>query len=105
MSIQTTIPFPVKKKCSFYSKKEINLIQEDFENAALRSTPNNTYTPTTKKLMELSSSDSESDSDVENFNTKRSVKEAKKITNARTPKSSRKTKIDGKFHYYFSVYL
>lgn len=94
MSIQTTIPFPVKKKCSFYSKKEINLIQEDFENAALRSTPNNTYTPTTKKLMELSSSDSESDSDVENFNTKRSVKEAKKITNARTPKSSRKTKID-----------
>ena len=99
MSIQTTIPFNIRKKFSFYGSKENTPKQECFTNVSLRSTPNTTYTPTTKKLMVLSSSDSESDSDSENVEKK--CAEAKFVPNSRTPKSSRISRINGEFTFAF----
>ena len=62
MSIQTKIPFPTRKKSNnFYSHKN-DLTKEDFHFESLKTT--SVLTPRTKKLMELS--DSESDSDSEN---------------------------------------
>ncbi|XP_076763867.1 cell division cycle 6 [Xylocopa sonorina] len=63
-SIQTTIPFTVRKKCSFYGVKR-NVAKEDFTNATARDSSYK-YTPAVKKVITLSSSESESDSDVEN---------------------------------------
>lgn len=99
-SVQTTIPFNIRKKFSFYSSKENTPKQECFINASLRNTPNATYTPTTKKLMVLSSSESESDSDTENV--EKCYKGAKKVPNTRTPKTGRKSRIDGEFIFILS---
>ncbi|KAK1116848.1 hypothetical protein K0M31_018010 [Melipona bicolor] len=63
-SVQTTIPFNVRKKCSFYGSKN-NVTKEDFSNATARDSSYK-YTPTVKKIITLSSSESDSDSDIEN---------------------------------------
>ncbi|KAK9308759.1 hypothetical protein QLX08_001367 [Tetragonisca angustula] len=63
-SIQATIPFNVRKKCSFYGSKN-NVTKEDFSNATARDSSYK-YTPTVKKIITLSSSESDSDSDIEN---------------------------------------
>ncbi|KAL6424147.1 hypothetical protein ACFW04_009782 [Cataglyphis niger] len=65
---QTTICFPIRKKCSFYGRKE-DIAKEDFTNATARYTPSK-YTPTVKKIVTLTSSESESDSDIENTTEK-----------------------------------
>ncbi|XP_066588656.1 cell division control protein 6 homolog isoform X2 [Prorops nasuta] len=65
-SVQTTIPFNIRKKCSFYSKKE-DIKTEDFTHATAKKLTPHKYVPTVKKLMTLSSSESESDSDTENL--------------------------------------
>lgn len=62
--VQMTIPFKVTKKCSFYGTKN-NVIKEDFSNATARDSSHK-YTPSVKKIITLSSSESDSDSDVEN---------------------------------------
>ncbi|KAK0180380.1 hypothetical protein PV327_006024 [Microctonus hyperodae] len=86
-SVQTTIQFPIKKKITFYGTKD-NGPKQDFTNATLRSTPSTTrYTPTVKKIMVLSSSESESDSDTENVE-KKSGKNANNVS--RTPRRTRK---------------
>ncbi|XP_011866865.1 PREDICTED: cell division control protein 6 homolog [Vollenhovia emeryi] len=64
---QTTIPFPVRKKCSFYGRKEE--AKEDFTNATVKDTPSR-YVPAVKKIVTLTSSESESDSDIENTTEK-----------------------------------
>ncbi|XP_011505578.1 PREDICTED: cell division control protein 6 homolog [Ceratosolen solmsi marchali] len=66
MSVQTTIPFRIRKK-NFYSSKD-NTPKIDFSNASLRSTPTTRYTPTVKKMVDISS-ESESNSDEENIGT------------------------------------
>ncbi|CAL1678485.1 unnamed protein product [Lasius platythorax] len=66
---QTTIPFLVRKRCSFYGRKE-DVAKEDFANATARHTPSK-YTPTVKKVVTLTSSESESDSDIENTTEER----------------------------------
>ena len=101
-STQTTIPFNIRKQCSFYSLKKNTPQQECFINASLRSTPNSTYTPTTKKLMVLSSSESESDSFTENVEKKGFKVRAKTVSNPSTPKTGRKSRIDGEFIIKFS---
>lgn len=63
MSLQTTLPFAIRKK-SFYGSKD-NTPSLDFSNASLRNTPTTRYTPTVKKMVDISS-ESESDSDAEN---------------------------------------
>ncbi|XP_070172804.1 cell division control protein 6 homolog isoform X1 [Polyergus mexicanus] len=65
---QTTISFPIRKKCSFYGRKE-DIAKEDFTDATARYTPSK-YTPTVKKIVTLTSSESESDSDIENTTEK-----------------------------------
>ncbi|KYM98987.1 PREDICTED: cell division control protein 6 homolog [Cyphomyrmex costatus] len=78
-SKQTTISFPVKKKCSFYGhKKEI---KEDFTNATAKDISSR-YVPTVKKIVTLTSSESESDSDIENTKEKQKVTRERKIENA-----------------------
>ncbi|EFN77760.1 Cell division control protein 6-like protein [Harpegnathos saltator] len=64
MGTQTTITFPIRKKCNFYGPK--NDVKEDFSEATAKSTLTK-YTPSVKKIVILSSSESESDSDVENI--------------------------------------
>lgn len=64
MSVQTTISFPIRKKCSFYRQKN-DIVKEDFSEAIAKSTPKR-YTPTVKKIVTLISSESESESDIEN---------------------------------------
>ncbi|XP_024879785.1 cell division control protein 6 homolog [Temnothorax curvispinosus] len=67
---QTTISFPVRKKCGFYGRKEE--VKEDFTNATARDTPSR-YIPAVKKIVTLTSSESESDSDIENTTKKPEV--------------------------------
>lgn len=62
--VQTTISFPIRKKCNFYGRKE-DVVKEDFSNATAKHT-SSTYIPTVKKIVILTSSESESDSDIEN---------------------------------------
>ncbi|XP_031838552.1 cell division cycle 6 [Nomia melanderi] len=71
-NVQTTIPFNIRKKCSFYGVKN-NIVKEDFTNATARETSYK-YTPTVKKLITFSSSESDSDSDVENSLVEDNVK-------------------------------
>lgn len=86
-STQTTIQFAVKKKISFYAKKE-SVPKQDFTNATLRHTPTSARnTASVKKIMTVSSSESECDSDTENFVVKPKIK----INNSpRTPRRTRK---------------
>ncbi|KZC06886.1 PREDICTED: cell division control protein 6 homolog [Dufourea novaeangliae] len=88
-SIQTTIPFNIRKKCSFYGTKS-NVPKQDFTNATARETSYK-YTSTVKKVITFSSSESESDSDVENSLVDSNVKICGKGTVARTPRRVRKS--------------
>lgn len=82
-SIQTTIPFNVRKKCSFYGTKN-NVTKEDFSNAIARDSSYK-YTPTVKKIITLSSSESDSDSDIEN------AKVSGNAISVKTPQHMRKS--------------
>ncbi|XP_014471614.1 PREDICTED: cell division control protein 6 homolog [Dinoponera quadriceps] len=64
MSVQSTISFPIRKKWNFYGHKK-DVVKEDFSEATAKGTPTR-YTPTVKKIVTLISSESESDSDIEN---------------------------------------
>lgn len=89
-SKQTTISFPIRKKCSFYGTKQ-NDTKEDFSNATVRITPAK-YIPTVKKIVTLSSSESESDSDSENVKTNKvNSKENRSNDGVKTPRRVRKT--------------
>lgn len=94
MSVQTPISFKIRKN-SFYGSKNNTPQQEvDFSNASLRSTPSTRYTPTVKKMVEISSeSESESDSDVENVRKNNNQSEAFKIT--KTPRGKKKNSDTG----------
>lgn len=76
---QTTIPFPVRKKCNFYGRKDE--AKEDFTNATVKHTPSR-YVPAVKKIVTLTSSESESDSDIENTTEERRVTRDRRIDNA-----------------------
>ncbi|CAK9799402.1 Cell division control protein 6 homolog [Anthophora quadrimaculata] len=95
-SIQTTIPFNVRKKCSFYGTKH-NIIKEDFTNATVR-VSSDKYTPTVKKVITLSSSESDSDSDVENTSIENNVKVCGNTTTVQTPRCTRKSSESGEEH-------
>ncbi|KAL2715387.1 cell division control protein 6 isoform X1 [Vespula squamosa] len=89
-SKQTTISFPIRKKCSFYGTKQ-NDTKEDFSNATVRSAPTK-YIPTVKKIVTLSSSESESDSDSENVKTNKvNTKENRNNDSVKTPRRVRKS--------------
>lgn len=95
-SVQTTLKFQIRKKISFYNTKEKP--EEDFSNATLRSTPTTKYTPTVKKLMTISSSESsDSESDTENIKSRRVVKtpSRKKITNTPRRRKASSSEEDG----------
>ncbi|XP_001605030.2 cell division control protein 6 homolog [Nasonia vitripennis] len=83
MNLQTTLPFAIRKK-SFYGNKG-DTPSLDFSNASLGNTPTRRYTPTVKKMVDISS-ESESDSDAENV-----VNENNNITKTplKTPKRRR----------------
>ncbi|XP_029048860.1 cell division control protein 6 homolog isoform X1 [Osmia bicornis bicornis] len=85
--IQTTIPFNVRKKCSFYGSKR-NAIIQDFTDATARDSSYK-YTPTVKKVITLSSS--ESDSDSENVLVESNIKSCDKGTIIHTPRRTRKS--------------
>ena len=70
MSLQTSLSFPIRK--SFYGNKD-STPKIDFSNATLRSTPSSRYTPTVKKIVDISDSDSDSDceNNVENTSIKK----------------------------------
>ncbi|XP_036143018.1 cell division control protein 6 homolog isoform X2 [Monomorium pharaonis] len=76
---QTTISFSVRKKCNFYGRKEE--AKEDFANATAKQTPSR-YIPAVKKIVTLTSSESESDSDIENTTEKSKVTKEKRLENA-----------------------
>ncbi|XP_076374989.1 cell division cycle 6 isoform X2 [Megalopta genalis] len=88
-SVQTTISFNVRKKCSFYGTKN-DVAKQDFSNATARETSYK-YTPTVKKVITFSSSESDSDSDVENLLVENNVKVIDKCTAVRTPRRVRKS--------------
>ncbi|CAL7935755.1 unnamed protein product [Xylocopa violacea] len=88
-SIQTTIPFNVRKKCSFYGSKH-NATKQDFTNVTARDSSYK-YTPTVKKVITLSSSESESDSDLENTLIGNNLKVCGNATTVQTPRRSRKS--------------
>ncbi|XP_015584726.1 cell division control protein 6 homolog [Cephus cinctus] len=92
-SVQTTIPFTIRKKTTFYGSKE-NAQKQDFTGAALRSTPSTKYTSIVKKIVTVSSSESDSDSDAENLvqargNYRNNIEKENNI--ARTPRRIRKS--------------
>lgn len=87
--IQTTIPFNVRKKCSFYGSKH-NVIKQDFTDATARDSSYK-YTPTVKKVITLSSSESDSDSDVENVLVENNINSCDKGTIIHTPRRTRKS--------------
>nr|XP_012149856.1 PREDICTED: cell division control protein 6 homolog isoform X2 [Megachile rotundata] len=87
--IQTTIPFTVRKKCSFYGSKN-NVTKQDFTDATVRESSYK-YTPTVKKVITLSSSESDSDSDVENVLVKNNIKLCDKDATVQTPRHTRKS--------------
>lgn len=70
-AVQRTIPFNVRKvnsRSSFYRKNESPVVKKDFSNATVRTkSSESNRTPTVKKVVVLTSSESESsDSDLEN---------------------------------------
>lgn len=85
MSMQTTISFPIRKKCNFYGHKK-DVVKEDFSEATAKSTPTR-YTRTVKKIVTLISSESESESDIENTSEAiaRGTAESKTNNVAQTP--------------------
>lgn len=99
---QTTISFPIRKKCSFYGRKE-DIAKEDFTNATARYTPSK-YTPTVKKIVILTSSESESDSDIENTTEKHNgiIGDRRADSADSTPRSRRRkcNELYGKEYYF-----
>lgn len=99
---QTTISFPIRKKCSFYGRKE-DIAKEDFTNATARYTPSK-YTPTVKKIVTLTSSESESDSDIENTTEKHNgiIGDRRADSADSTPRSRRRkcNELYGKEYYF-----
>jgi len=93
---QTTISFPVRKKCNFYGRKEE--VKEDFTNATARDTSSR-YVPIVKKIVTLTSSESESDSDIENATEKDKITRDRRTENAGNTPRRRKCddELDGKF--------
>lgn len=103
---QTTILFPVRKKCNFYGRKKE--VKEDFTNATARDTPSK-YVPTVKKIVTLTSSESESDSDIENTTEKCKGMRDRRTENAgNTPRRRKCDKSNGKFMrkkiHYFTLF-
>lgn len=102
---QTSISFPIRKKCNFYGRKE-DVAKEDFTNATARYTPSK-YTPTVRKIVTLTSSESESESesDIENSRTeeqKRIIDNRRTSSADSTPSSRRRkcsSEIDGKKYF------
>ncbi|KYN34022.1 Cell division control protein 6 like protein [Trachymyrmex septentrionalis] len=86
---QTTISFPIRKKSNFYGRKEE--IKEDFTNATAKDTPSR-YIPTVKKIVTLTSSESESDSDIENTKERHKITRETRIEN--TGHTPRRRKCD-----------
>ncbi|XP_043288269.1 cell division control protein 6 homolog [Venturia canescens] len=91
MHVQPKLDFPIRKKSTFYGAKE-NSPTQDFTNATLRLTPSTRYTPKVKKIVAISSSsESDSDFDVENTDSKNIKNTPRKRVNAtRTPRRTRK---------------
>lgn len=91
---QTTIPFPVRKKLSFYGRKEE--VKEDFTNATARDTSSR-YVSAVKKIVTLTSSESESDSDIENVTERRKIMRERRAKNAGgTPRRRKCDESEGK---------
>ncbi|XP_076243224.1 cell division cycle 6 [Calliopsis andreniformis] len=88
MSVQTKLAFNIRKKSSFYGAKS-NVPKEDFTNATARESTYK-YVPTVKKVITLSSSESETDSDVENSLVENNVKICKGKS-VSTPRRVRKS--------------
>lgn len=95
--IQSTISFPIRKKCNFYGRKE-DVAREDFSNATAKHI-SSTYIPTVRKIVTLTSSESESDSDIENTKVgkhKRVNVENRTNSTVSTPRRSQCSESDGK---------
>lgn len=92
-NMQNTIQFPIRKKCNFYGKSDV--VKENFSDARARCTPVK-YTPVVKKIVTLSSS--ESDSDSENVLEKQEsvINEGKVGSKANSPRRRKCDKSDGK---------
>lgn len=88
--MQTTIPFAERKRCSFYGTKRNIEKKEDFTNATIRDSSSK-YTPTVKKIVTLSSSESDSDSDVENAIIKNNANVLEHTAGVQTPRRTRKS--------------
>jgi len=96
--MQGTISFPIRKKCNFYNRKE-NIIKEDFTYATARETQWK-YVPVVRKIVTLTSSESESESDIENVTEKCKKKIHEKKTNSMsTSKQYGFSESDGKYLY------
>lgn len=103
-SVQTTISFNIRKKCSFYGTKN-NVAKQDFSNATARESSYK-YTPTVKKIITLSSSESDSDSDVENALVENNVKVCGKDAAVNTPRRVRKySESDGTSLSLLSIFI
>lgn len=98
MSAQTIISFPIRKKCNFYGHKK-DVVKEDFSEATAKGTPSR-YTPTVKKIITLVSSESESESDVENTikGIAEEVSESKANNVAQTPTRRKRDSPNGNFY-------
>ncbi|XP_014204118.1 cell division control protein 6 homolog [Copidosoma floridanum] len=77
MSVQTKLQFQVRKN-NFYGKKQNDCKPTPEQLSGILSTPSSRYTPTVRKIVDISSSSEESDSDSENI--------AKNNNITRTPK-------------------
>jgi hypothetical protein len=96
--MQSTISFPIRKKCNFYNRKE-DIVKEDFTYATARETQWR-YVPVVKKIVTLTSSESESESDIENVTEKRKkIIHEKKTNSISTPKRHGFNESDGKYLY------
>jgi len=92
---QTIISFPIRKKSNFYGRKEE--VKEDFTNATAKDTPSR-YVPTIKKIVTLTSSESESDSDIENTKERHKITRERRIENTgHTPRRRKCDDLNGKF--------
>lgn len=95
-NMQNTIQFPIRKKCNFYGKDDV--VKENFSDARARCTLLK-YTPVVKKIVTLSSSESDSDSDIENILEKQEcVIDVGKIdSKVNSPRRRKCGKSDGKY--------
>ncbi|XP_044580124.1 cell division control protein 6 homolog isoform X2 [Cotesia glomerata] len=83
MSIQATIKFPSVKKLTFYGGK--NEEKQDFTNATVRNTPSSVrYVSKVKKIMTISSSESDGDSDCSDSENSKKRTQGSKVVAAKT---------------------